>query len=425
MNKRECVLTALNHQQPEHIPYHVQFTRLMQQRMSEYYREEDFESRLGNFLIVRNTKPAQAEVEVKPAFIRDQFGIIWDRTVDQDIGVPTEKIITPETIDDFQFPDPDDPSRYADYEAVRLAYPDQFFVVNHSKALFEIAWMLAGMQELMMAMICDPDYAHKLFDKILDFNLRVIDKACAHDIDAMMLHETILDQPWCLSLEKSTTPNKVLLVMTKGQVTAARDWVDNTLLTIYTQHILDKLDITTLQQIVPRHLDKPIITAASHTYAEKLKQHTAMVTTAPTKQNPLNCPPRKRIMKPVDITFAEQDFPWLPTTQQPPPAATIATTANDPAPTQQPPFDYQATLDCITKDVEMTLKAKFDAAIANLQQSFMNLERRVDQKLQSHMDTMKASQADKATQDDHTQRLEQVTKTLDTLVAQMHVLLDS
>jgi len=245
------------------------------------------------------------------------------------------------------------------------------------------------------------------------------------DIDAMTLHEKILNQPWCLSLKKSTTPNKVLLVMTKGQVAAARDWVDNTLLTIYTQHILDKLDVTMLQQIVPRRLDKPVITAASHTYAEKFKQRTAMVTTAPTKQNPLNRPPRKRIVKPADITFAEQDFPRLPTTQQLPPAATIATTANDPAPTQQPPFDYQAMLDRITKDVETTLKAKFDAAIANLQQSFMNLERRVDQKLQSHMDTMKASQADKATQDDHTQRLEQVTKTLDTLVAQMHILLDS
>jgi len=118
-------------------------------------------------------------------------------------------------------------------------------------------------------------------------------------------------------------------------------------------------------------------------------------------------------------------FPCLPTTQQPPPTETTATLANNPAPIQQPPFDYQATLDCITKDIEMTLKAKFDAAIANLQQSFMNLECRVDQKLQMHMDNMKALQADKSTQDDHTQCLEQVTKTLDTLVAQMHVLLDS
>jgi len=82
-----------------------------------------------------------------------------------------------------------------------------------------------------------------------------------------------------------------------------------------------------------------------------------------------------------------------------------ATLANNPAPIQQLPFDYQATLNRITKDIKMTLKAKFNTAIANLQQSFMNLECRVDQKLQMHMDTMKGLQADKSTQDNHTHPL--------------------
>ncbi|OPZ86313.1 MAG: methylcobalamin:coenzyme M methyltransferase [bacterium ADurb.Bin429] len=37
-----------------------------------------------------------------------------------------------------------------------------------------------------MAMAADPDFITALLDRILDFNLRVIDLACAHDIDAMM-----------------------------------------------------------------------------------------------------------------------------------------------------------------------------------------------------------------------------------------------
>jgi len=150
-----------------------------------------------------------------------------------------------------------------------------------------------------------------------------------------------------------------------------------------------------------------------------------MVNTIHTKQNPLNRPPRMCQVKPADITFTEQDFPQLPTTQQPATNETTTVTASTVTSPPQQPFDYQATLDRITKDVETTLKAKFNAAIANLQQSFTNLECKVDQKLQMHMDSMKASQVDKLTQDNHTQRLEQVTKTLDILVAQMHVLLDS
>jgi len=42
------------------------------------------------------------------------------------------------------------------------------------------------------------------------------------DIDSTTLYETILDQSWCLSVEKTTTPNKILIVTTKGQVVAAR-----------------------------------------------------------------------------------------------------------------------------------------------------------------------------------------------------------
>jgi len=41
------------------------------------------------------------------------------------------------------------------------------------------------------------------------------------NINARTLYDTILNQPWCLSMETTTTPNKVLLVTTKGQVLAA------------------------------------------------------------------------------------------------------------------------------------------------------------------------------------------------------------
>jgi len=71
------------------------------------------------------------------------------------------------------------------------------------------------------------------------------------DIDTTNLYELILDQPWCLSVEKTTTPNKILLVTTKGQVTAAREWTNNKLPELYQQHIADKIDVTMLQHLIP------------------------------------------------------------------------------------------------------------------------------------------------------------------------------
>jgi len=245
------------------------------------------------------------------------------------------------------------------------------------------------------------------------------------DIDATTLAETILEQPWCISLEKSTTTNKVIIVTMKGQLEAARAWTDNILLDLYKQHISAQLDVTTLQQLTPRRLDKPMITAASMTYAKQLQQRTSLVTATPTKQNPLNRPPRSCIVKPADITYAEATKQNTTNMQQKETTVTTTTTTALPAATPAEPFDYQATLDRITRDVETNLKAKFDAAIENLQKSFTSLEERVDHKIQHHMEILKNLQADKDTQVTHTKRLEQVSKTLDYLVEKIHLLLDS
>jgi len=91
------------------------------------------------------------------------------------------------------------------------------------------------------------------------------------DIDQTDLTETIMSQPWCLSIKRSTTMNKVILITTIANLPIARAWVDETLPEIYRQLISDKLDVTTLTQIIPRRLDKPILTSASRTYASKRK----------------------------------------------------------------------------------------------------------------------------------------------------------
>ena len=66
------------------------------------------------------------------------------------------------------------------------AAPNQFRMADIGFSLFERAWTLAGMEAVLMAMVDQPAYAHALYDRILDFNLQVIDEACQYDIDAMM-----------------------------------------------------------------------------------------------------------------------------------------------------------------------------------------------------------------------------------------------
>jgi len=88
------------------------------------------------------------------------------------------------------------------------------------------------------------------------------------------------------------------------------------------------------------------------------------------------------------------------------------------------PFDYQAELDQISKEVQTTLQAKFDVAIANFQKSIENIDIKVEQKIQHCMEKLHTTQADKATQENHTQQLEQLTIMLKMLVSQINTLLD-
>jgi uroporphyrinogen decarboxylase len=154
--------------------------------MAAYYGDPDFETTLGNCLAVLHTEPAGAWREVRAGIWQDQFGVQWDRSIDSDIGNVCNVRITRETLDDFQFPDPDDPSRFADHARFIEKTPEAFHVTNLGFSLFERAWTLAGMETFLMAMMDDRDFAHALLDRILEYNLRIIDKACAFPIDAMM-----------------------------------------------------------------------------------------------------------------------------------------------------------------------------------------------------------------------------------------------
>ena len=75
-----------------------------------YLGDPDFYPKLGNHL-------AGAEdgyfVEVRPNFWQDQFGIVWNRTIDKDIGNVAEITLKSPDLGGYTFPTPD----YADNAA--------------------------------------------------------------------------------------------------------------------------------------------------------------------------------------------------------------------------------------------------------------------------------------------------------------------
>ena len=185
MTHRERVTTALNHRQPDKVPYQVSFTVKARARMAAYYGDEDFAAKLGNGLLTLGVAPRNGWREVAPDVWQDAFGVQWNRSVDQDIGVVCNRVVTPQNLDDLVWPDPDDPTRFETYAPTVADHPEAFIVAALGFSLFERAWTLAGMENLLMAMVTDKPFVHALLDRILALNLRLIEHAVSYGIQAM------------------------------------------------------------------------------------------------------------------------------------------------------------------------------------------------------------------------------------------------
>jgi uroporphyrinogen decarboxylase len=153
--------------------------------MAKYYNDPDFISKIGNcFTWLRPVINQTRYYQAAPNIWKDEFGVYFDRTIDKDVGNVCNALINTDNIDDFEFPNADDARRYDFFDNIINANPDGFFVANIGFSLFERAWSLMGdMSALLMAMMENKDFVNKLLDKILEFNLKVIENSCSHNID--------------------------------------------------------------------------------------------------------------------------------------------------------------------------------------------------------------------------------------------------
>jgi uroporphyrinogen decarboxylase len=182
---RERVIASLEHRQPDATPYHVTFTGPSRAAMAAFYGDPGFESRLGNCLCALRTRLPDTDVPGRPGVQVDEFGVQWDRTVDTDIGTVCNTPVTPENLPRYPFPDPAAPERFALFPARLKERGERFAIATIAFTLFERAWTLVGMENVLMAMIADKPFANALFDRILEHQVAVTRAALAFDIDGM------------------------------------------------------------------------------------------------------------------------------------------------------------------------------------------------------------------------------------------------
>jgi len=134
MTAKERVEKALGFQPPDMVPYQIGFTRSAAAKMAEHFGTADFAHFIGNHIASFGPTPPGAWQEVAPDIWRNE---------------------------------------------------DKFIIANLGFSLFERAWTLRGMANLLMDMIEHPSFVEELLDKVVEWNLVIIERALEFPIDGM------------------------------------------------------------------------------------------------------------------------------------------------------------------------------------------------------------------------------------------------
>ena len=184
MTKRELIRGVLNGETPPYVPWSFAFTVEAAETLARHFGTEDLDTALDNHILGLGS--AIGFFDVLPADrYRDVFGVVWDRTIDKDIGI-VEHVVLPEpTLAGYQFPDPTDARFFDDIPGKLDQYGDRFRMFQIGFSLYERAWTMRGMENLMLDFLEHPDFAHELLRAITDYNIAQTRKALEFDIDAV------------------------------------------------------------------------------------------------------------------------------------------------------------------------------------------------------------------------------------------------
>lgn len=186
MDYKANFIKCLKHQAVTPVPFTVKFTVEAQQKYSEFLgRDFDPIKDTGSYVVASHTNNGWQEV--KSGYYKDYFGVIWNKTFDKTLGVVDDLLLKEPKFGDFRFPDPDSLPVYDFIEKNNRDYPDRFHMISIGFALFERAWSLVGMENLMLNMLLQPEFIHELLDRINEYNIKVIENAASLGVDCVHL----------------------------------------------------------------------------------------------------------------------------------------------------------------------------------------------------------------------------------------------
>jgi len=184
MTKREVVRQVVEGYRPPYVPWSFSFTQEVREKLQAYLGKQEIESFLDNHLLSLGNEIGFFE-KIGEHLYRDVFGVVWDRSVDRDIGIVCQTVLPEPSLKGYVWPDPTEERFFQDIPDRIAGQPECFRVFCIGFSLYERAWTMRGMENLLTDFYQHPDFVRELFESIAEYNIAQLRRACSFEIDAI------------------------------------------------------------------------------------------------------------------------------------------------------------------------------------------------------------------------------------------------
>jgi len=167
---REVVQAAFRFEETPVVPYLITAEDEIKQRLDEYYAPEDWLGRLEPFIALGMW--GLKFTEGNDAQSRDPFGSIVDMG---NIMHVTRPVLSEPTLAGYRWPTIDELDDWEKMDEFFADKQDSYRMAGFPMGLFERAWQMRGMENFLVDLIRNPDFANELLDGIMQLHIDVMD----------------------------------------------------------------------------------------------------------------------------------------------------------------------------------------------------------------------------------------------------------
>ncbi|MCW4033651.1 MAG: hypothetical protein NWF08_09715 [Candidatus Bathyarchaeota archaeon] len=186
MTKRDFVISALKHRESTPIPYYLNYTSKIEEKLKQHYQTEDVDRFLRNYIYWTSVVKNIPENVVKGKYI-DIFGVVWEN-VGTTRGMPMVHPLIEASLEGYKFPEPL-PQKRLDELRKELGKKQDLFKLVKIGDFYERANFLRGMKNLIVDMYKHPRFVNNLLDEILEYDLSVVDRLQHLEVDGLWLSD--------------------------------------------------------------------------------------------------------------------------------------------------------------------------------------------------------------------------------------------